>query len=356
MRGILFALLVALAGCHRAEAMSEDDPEIAEDEFERRHKEFSDRIQRDMDERQRQRDAERQAELEADAAKTRRIDTLANAMEQYIVHTYCSEPVRRCREDGHCPRIPGVRRHPELACRINPRQAHSIAEKRDLRGWASLLYAVVSDRVESDQWVPFGADDAPIWLASVSYHEFSWMWRNTTKRGSIGERCAFQVTEAPVELWRSQENRRRASLNLPLLSRREATAIITHEPFNCADAAIEWMHHCGEMCGGLDARGFLEVGESGIPKRRWRNITVRYRDASGTIKTHKESRYVVIPTGASRWMGAYASAPIRIRDDNGRVRETRPNCGGAPDIVRERFETAHWLRGYINEHGGSPSQ
>lgn len=332
---ICWLMCCGAVGCERpAASMTRTERQPAEP----RDDDMGRRIRARMERERAARQAEDRAILAAEQVRTERAERLAESMKRYILHRYCDEPVRRCREEGKCPDVPGVRRHPELACRINARQAQKIYEDRDLLGWAYVMGSVVDERQQRQQWVPFGADDAAAWLAAVSYHEYSWTWRST-KRGGIGERCAFQVTEAPIELWRQNENVRRRAAGTAELTKREAQRIVTSDPLECTDAAIDWMHHCGELCGGLDARGFLELDESRQPRRRWRNVVVRDGETSRRVP-----RFVVVPTGAARWMGAYAAAPIRIKNEAGRVVETRPNCGGAPDVVRERFETAYWLQ------------
>jgi hypothetical protein len=328
---LIISMLLYCRGCHDAEAVTEHErsSKVAPYSPEAAHQ----KALKAIEDRRRVRDAERAAEFRESEREQRQAELLRDAMRAYILFIYCEEPVRRCRDgDAEVCRTAAQRRHPERACRINPAGADRIVRDRDLLGFAYLLNQEVRDRQRAGRWVPFG-DAAPIWLAAVSYHEFSWLWRNQTRRGSIGERCAFQVTEAPIKQWARRQNLSRAT---PLTTR-QATQLVAHDPEVCADVAVDWMEHCAEKCGGGDATSFLRVDDSGEPIRRWKNTSIRYRDDVGRWLTKRAWRHVVMPTDAALWMGAYA---------------TPGYCGGAPDVVRDRFETAWWLQRYLEARGG----
>ena len=311
---LITSMLLYCRGCHDAEAVTERGPStVAPYDPEVAHQ----KALKAIEDRRRARDAEREAALAEDARKGREVDALVRSMRDYVVQTYCDEPVEAARRRGD--------RHPEDACKINQRGADRIVRERDLRGFAFLLYDVARTRQHDGRWLPFG-DRAPFFLASVAFHEFSWRWRDRTTRGGIGERCAFQVTKAPINNWRRLQVQQDPSL--ARLSYGWFADQVAHNPYSCVEAAIEWMDNCAQKCGGRDETAFLRVGPDGQPIRRWKNVRIRYRDDVGRWLTKVDWREVVVPTEAARYFGAYATPGI---------------CGGAPDVVRERFMTAWWL-------------
>lgn len=287
----------------------------------------------EMDQSRQARETARLAEEARDKAiedvallQIRRAEKLAAAMEAYIVHLYCEEPVREATERGS--------RQPQRACRIDARGAAQIAHDRDLLGFSYVLLDGIENRRSTGQWVPFGEELAPAWLASVAYHEFSWHWRNTTRVGRIGERCAFQVAEGAIRHWARSQNAlvplvlSPQALSDAAWTMQEAKRSVSRDPNVCLDVAISWMDLCARQCGGRDVREFLQTDESGEPLRQWRNVRVRYLEDGRFMTTKIVRKHVVVPTEARLWMGAYATPGI---------------CGGALDVVRERFETAWWI-------------
>lgn len=313
------AVLLISPGCETSASAQDDPPEPVEAPEPAPNP--GDRIQLEYEARL----AARRAALAVEAEAERESRDLAAAMERYVTYVLCDLPKERGGE-----------------CRVNADHARELAERRDLLGFAQLLQTVVEARDRAGLWVPLGRENAPPWLAAVAYHEYSWRWKETTLRGGIGERCAFQLAGGAINRWRVRRN---ASLPLVLspetiraerMTKRGAETRVTRRPRDCAEAAIEWMEHSAQKCGGGDETEFLEMGDDGEPRRRWTRVKVPVSNP-GATQWEWGSKLMVVPTEAAQWMGAYATPGI---------------CGGARAIVTERFETAYHIKRFMRERGG----
>lgn len=314
----LFTLAMTLvsSGCETSASAQDDPPEPAE--VADPEPSPGEQLRRDDEARW----EARRAALAAEEAAERETVALAAAMTRYITYVLCERPVE---EGGEC--------------KVNSRHAGIIAERRDLLGFARLLQTLVEERERGGLWVPMGREHAPAWLAAVAYHEYSWRWKETTLRGGIGERCAFQLAGGAINRWRRRKNAARPLvlsrqvLRAEQMTKREAETRVAQRPWDCAEAAIEWMEHSADQCGGGDATEFLERDEDGALKLRWTRVKVPVSNP-GATQWEWGNKLMVVPTPAARWMGAYATPGI---------------CGGARGIVTERFETAHHIARFAAE-------
>jgi hypothetical protein len=224
---LIISTLLYCRGCHDAEAVTERGPSTAAPyDPEAAHQ----KALKAIEDRRRARDAERAAEFRESERGTDEVERLVAAATAWVVDTYCTKPVERCRAHrGTCPND-DARRNPERACRINQRGAEKIMRDRDVRGLTWLIRDEVERRHREGLWVPLSREKAPAFLLSIAFHEGSWRWRHNVE-GSRGERCTFQVMET---------NARKAGFTIRQ---------VASDPLACLSSAIETMRRSEEECG-----------------------------------------------------------------------------------------------------------
>lgn len=120
-----------------------------------------------------------------------------------------------------------------------PGNSDAIAKRLEVDTFAFLIVDEVNRREQEGRWLPLGRRKAPYFLASVSFHESGWRWRDPGLKGSRGEGCAFQVAPATSKLIGYNPDR------------------VAREPSLCVRAAVDAMEHCSRMCGDVPAEGWM---------------------------------------------------------------------------------------------------